>query len=31
MALVLAKFSSVRYGKRSFSYEGTLLWNDLAY
>ncbi len=27
--LVLPTFRSVRYGKRSFSYKGTLLWNNL--
>ena len=31
MPLMLPKFRSVRYGKRSFSYEGVLLWNNLEF
>ncbi len=29
MPLELPTFGSVRYGKRSYSYEGALLWNNL--
>ena len=29
MPRVVPKLRSVRYGKRSFSYEGSLLWSNL--
>ncbi len=29
MTLVVSKFNSVKFGKRSFSYEGVFLWNNL--